>query len=64
MTSDDMDEIIRKITQIRANNNLNWMGLLSIAMHADPKKARELLRLITDNDVKVSSLTRKLSDED
>lgn len=53
--------IIRQIKNIRAKNNDKWMRLLEIAFKYAPDESRKLMGDITDNDMKVSKLSRKLA---
>jgi hypothetical protein len=54
------DQIIDKITKIRAKNNLLWMGILALALRYSPEKAKPMIRKITENDRLVSRLTKRL----
>ena len=58
------EELLDKITRIRAQNNVNWMDILRIALRADPKTTKEVLGKILIMDLEVSRLTRALSNED
>ncbi len=52
--------IISNVAEIRRRNNELWMELLALALEARPKKAKALIREITENDRKVSSWLSKL----
>lgn len=52
--------ILSNITEIRAKNNFLWMSILALAIEARPKKAKKLVREITENDRKVSKWLSKL----
>ena len=47
-------QTIKKITAIRARNNLLWMKLLKLAVETSPLRAKIILRAITKNDKEVS----------
>ena len=55
------DSVIRKIEELRKNNNGNWMDLLRIAFKHDPKKAGKVMSKIYKDDKKISKLAKKLS---
>lgn len=55
------EEIIDSISEIRENNNKNWMGLLKIAILSSPDETRDLLNKINDNDKKISKLLKELA---
>lgn len=57
--SEHPEALIDAIEAIRTVNNLNWMGILRIAVRADPKAAKALLSEINKND---SAITRLLGD--
>lgn len=56
-----MNDVIGKISDIRASNNRLWMKLLEIAVRSDPDRAKQVLREINNNDRKVSALVERLS---
>ena len=53
-------ETIKAITEVRARNNVLWMGLLQLAMEAAPKRAKILVTEITKNDKSISKLIGNL----
>lgn len=55
------DNIIRRITAIRANNNVLWMRLLELAVKFAPADAKAALREINDNDRDISALLEELA---
>lgn len=54
------DEALGEIGLIRANNNWLWMQILAIALEAEPKKTREVIKEIRTNDEEVSKWLGKL----
>lgn len=60
----EIDSIVDEIEKVRHYNNKNWMGLLRLALRAEPKAAKFLLQSITQNDRKISDLTQKLAEEE
>ncbi len=59
MTNDN-DDPIRKIAQIRIKNNELWMSILNLALEVAPDRARELVRAIRNNDKEISEWFEKL----
>lgn len=57
---DKEDLIINRIENIRAKNNGNWMDLLRIAMRADPKATKKIMKSIFELDKAISSEVEKL----
>lgn len=57
----DADVLIGRIEVIRAQNNLNWMNILRIAMAADPERTKRILANIEQCDEGVRNLTRELA---
>lgn len=55
------EELLDQITRVRAQNNVNWMELLRIALRADPKATKEVLGKVLIMDLQVSRLTRALA---
>jgi len=53
-------QAIKKITEIRAKNNLLWMSLLALAVKAKPHKAKAILKKIQNNDKKVMRWTSRI----
>ena len=56
-------EIIQKVQLVRAANNACWMSLVKLALAAAPRKARTILKEITENDAKVTLLMHQLTKE-
>jgi len=54
------DSVIRKIEELRKNNNGNWMDLLRIAYKYSPNEAADVMSKIYREDKKISSLAKKL----
>lgn len=52
---------IRRISDIRANNNVLWMRLLEIALEHAPVDAKAALRQINNNDREISGLLQELT---
>jgi len=55
-------KLISQIRDIRAKNNKNWMRLLEIAFEFSPKESRMLMGKITENDMSISKLSKKLAE--
>ncbi len=55
------DELISRITEIRAINNACWMGLLRLAVKHAPQEAKSILADIQRNDLSISELNGKLA---
>ena len=53
--------IIKKIENIRKNNNKNWMDLLRLSFKNSPKKTAFIMSKIYKDDKKISLLVKKLS---
>ena len=60
MKKKDYDSVIRKIEELRKNNNGNWMDLLRIAYKYSPNEAADVMSKIYREDKKISSLAKKL----
>lgn len=58
--TDKESKAIKAITEIRAANNILWMGLLKLALQAKKRKARAILKKIQANDKKVTKWTGRL----
>lgn len=54
--------IIKKIENIRKQNNVLWMEILRIAVTTSPEKSKKVLKKITINDKKISSLVSRIYD--
>jgi hypothetical protein len=52
--------IIKKIEQLRAKNNKNWMDMYRLAFSVAPEKSVEVVKKILKKDIKLSSLAKKL----
>ena len=52
--------VIKSIENIRKKNNIFLMEILRIAVTSAPKKSKIVLRKITENDKKISSLVAKI----
>lgn len=55
------NDIIGKISDVRASNNRLWMELLKIALRSDPEHAKSVLREINANDSKIATLLARLT---
>jgi len=55
------NKIINQIQKERSKNNVNWMNILRLAFHLDPKKASQIMKKINYDDKKISNLLKKLS---
>lgn len=54
--SEQLDNIIDQVQEIRAKNNNLWMDLLRIASRRSPKNTLKILKEITSNDKQISNL--------
>lgn len=54
------DEIIDAIRDVRARNNINWMGILKIALQHAPGETKTLLLAINEEDRAVSDFVKLL----
>ena len=52
--------LIKKIQEIRAKNNVNWMNMLRISYKHDPVEASKIMAKIYVDDQKISKLVKKL----
>lgn len=48
------DDMLDNVTEIRVRNNDLWMGILAIALKADPGHTKELIRAIAKNDAAIT----------
>lgn len=55
-------QIIDEIEKIRSKNNINWMNVLRLAFKHSPNEAREIISKINVDDMEISKLLKKLSD--
>ena len=53
--------IIKKIENIRKENNVNWMNLLRLAFKKSPKEAAIIMSKIYRDDARISKLVKKLT---
>lgn len=58
--TDQEQAIIDAIFITRVQNNNPWKKLIEIAMNHAPRETKEALRQISDNDLHISDLTRRL----
>tara|TARA_Y100001958_G_C20818762_1_gene274615 strand:+ start:293 stop:496 length:204 start_codon:yes stop_codon:yes gene_type:complete len=52
---------IDEIEKIRTKNNVNWMDVLRLAFKYAPNEAKDLMKKINQEDVRISELFKKLS---
>lgn len=48
------EDMLDSVTQIRVRNNDLWMGILAIALEADPDRTKKLIRAIARNDAAIT----------
>jgi len=53
-------KLVKKIQNIRSQNNKNWMDILRLAVTKAPKEARIILKKINSRDRKINSLLSKI----
>jgi len=53
-------DIINKISEIRINNNKQWMEILKISFKYAPDESKKIFKNITDNDKKINILSKRL----
>ena len=53
--------VIKKIENIRKENNVNWMNLLRLAFKKSPKEAALVMSKIYKDDSRISTLVKKLT---
>lgn len=53
-------KIIDKIQNTRSKNNKNWMDLVRLSLKLDFKKTSKILYHITNQDKKISGLSKKI----
>lgn len=56
-----IDKLIESITEVRADNNVLWMGLLKLAFRHAPTEADVILKKIVKNDSVIRDLCAKIS---
>lgn len=54
-------EIIDEIEKVRGKNNVNWMDILRIAFTHSPEETRKVFKRITDSDLTINELSKKLA---
>ena len=59
-STEETNEIIRTIENIRINNNNCWMDILRIAIQCDPTATRKITKRISKNDKEVTKWLGKL----
>jgi hypothetical protein len=57
------ERLINQIRNIRVKNNDQWMKLLRIAFEYCPSYSKKIMKEITKNDINISKLTKKLSED-
>ena len=55
-------QIVARIENISTRNNKLWMGILRVALEAEPTKTKSLLSEINTNDKLISDLLGKLAE--
>lgn len=60
VNSDSQSDLIGQIQQARAQNNVNWMNILRIALEKSPSSATLIVEDITRLDGKIQALSAKL----
>lgn len=58
------EDAIYLIEGIRANNNINWMNILRIALKHAPVETRAVLKSIQEHDQEISRLTNEIINAD
>ncbi len=48
------EDMLDHVTEIRVRNNDLWMGILAIALKADPKHTKKLIKAIAENDAAIT----------
>lgn len=48
------EDMLDHVTEIRVRNNDLWMGILAIALKADPEHTKELMKAIAKNDADIT----------
>lgn len=56
------ENIISEVRQVRADNNDLWMNILLFALRASPAKTKAAISLIVKNDRKITGLLEKLGE--
>ena len=55
-------DLLESITDIRVRNNDLWMSIMAIALEANPKATKYLIRKIARNDSEITMEMRAISD--
>jgi hypothetical protein len=55
-------ELIDQIEKVREENNRNWMDVVRLCFDLDPERAREIFTKISDCDIEVRNLSKKISE--
>lgn len=58
--ADKTNRAVKAITEIRAANNILWMGLLELALKAKKRKAKTIMKKIQRNDRRVTKWMDRL----
>ena len=58
------EEIIEAISEVRADNNHNWMALVKIALEHAEKETVEVLKSINKNDSEIGRLMSLIGGDD
>lgn len=56
------EDMLDHVTEIRVRNNDLWMGILGIALKADPINTKMLMRAIAKNDAEVTEEMEGIAD--
>ena len=54
------DRIINQMSEIRAQNNQNWMDILKLSFRVAPDEAKEIMQKIVECDEKIKDLSKEL----
>jgi len=57
-------EILDKIESTRKNNNINWMNILRTSIKSSTSDTLKIIKMINQDDNKISSLFKKLNDDE
>jgi hypothetical protein len=55
-------QLIDQIEKVREENNRNWMDVVRLCFELDSERAREIFTKISDCDIQVRDLSKKISD--
>lgn len=56
--------LLNKIEKVRSKNNKNWMDILRLAIKLDYEKTSSLIKQIYKHDSEISSLAKKIYQQD